>query len=46
MEGYNNPSSEKDQYYFKALEPYPISTEIIPKTSYHATFIVDEYEPD
>ncbi len=31
---------------FKELEPYPISTEIIPKTSYHATFIVDEYEPD
>ncbi|MFX0185674.1 MAG: hypothetical protein ACFE95_21525 [Candidatus Hodarchaeota archaeon] len=31
---------------FKELEPYPISTEIIPKTSYHATFVVDEYGPD
>lgn len=31
---------------FKALEPYPISTETIPKTSYYATFIIDEYGPD
>ncbi|MFX1517094.1 MAG: hypothetical protein ACFFC6_12400 [Promethearchaeota archaeon] len=31
---------------FKALEPYPISTEIIPKTSYVATFRVGEYGPD
>jgi len=31
---------------FKELEPYPISTEIIPKTSYHAIFRVDEYGSD
>jgi hypothetical protein len=31
---------------FKELEPYPISTEIIPKTSYRATFSVDEYGSD
>ncbi|MFX0084366.1 MAG: hypothetical protein ACFFAU_01730 [Candidatus Hodarchaeota archaeon] len=31
---------------FTELKPYPISTETIPKTSYHATFIVDEYGPD
>jgi hypothetical protein len=31
---------------FKELEPYPISTEIIPKVSYRATFTVDEYGPD
>ncbi|MFX0016745.1 MAG: hypothetical protein ACFFB2_18835 [Promethearchaeota archaeon] len=31
---------------FKELEPYPISTEIIPKASYFATFNVDEYESD
>ncbi|MHA1966513.1 MAG: hypothetical protein ACW964_01800 [Candidatus Hodarchaeales archaeon] len=30
----------------KVLEPYPISTEIIPKSSYHATFLVNEYGPD
>ncbi len=36
------------EYYakFKELKPYPISTEIIPKTSYHATFIVGEYGTD
>ncbi|MFQ5978105.1 MAG: hypothetical protein ACE5OZ_08255 [Candidatus Heimdallarchaeota archaeon] len=31
---------------FKVLEPYPISTEIIPKSSYHASFIISEYGPD
>ncbi len=31
---------------FKVLEPYPISTEIIPKSSYLATFIISEYGPD
>ncbi|UCE12408.1 MAG: hypothetical protein JSV04_09435 [Candidatus Heimdallarchaeota archaeon] len=31
---------------FKELEPYPISTEIIPKASYYATFIVNEYGSD
>ncbi|MFX0152023.1 MAG: hypothetical protein ACFFAJ_14635 [Candidatus Hodarchaeota archaeon] len=31
---------------FKELEPYPISTETIPKTSYRATFSVEEYGPD
>ncbi len=31
---------------FKVLEPYPISTEIIPKSSYNATFIFGEYGPD
>ena len=31
---------------FKTLEPYPISTETIPKASYCATFRVDEYGPD
>ncbi|MFX0210730.1 MAG: hypothetical protein ACFFDT_32425 [Candidatus Hodarchaeota archaeon] len=31
---------------FKELEPYPISTETIPKSSYRATFSVDEYGPD
>jgi hypothetical protein len=31
---------------FKVLEPYPISTEIIPESSYHATFRVAEYGPD
>ena len=31
---------------FKELEPYPISTEIIPKNTYCATFIVDEYGSD
>jgi hypothetical protein len=31
---------------FKELKPYPISTETIPKTSYRATFSVDEYGPD
>lgn len=31
---------------FKELEPYPISTEIILKTSYNATFIVAEYGSD
>ena len=30
----------------KTLEPYPISTETIPKTSYNATFKVAEYGPD
>lgn len=36
------------EYYvqFKELKPYPISTEVIPKTSYHATFIAGEYGPD
>ncbi|MFX0123604.1 MAG: hypothetical protein ACFFAE_08165 [Candidatus Hodarchaeota archaeon] len=35
-------------YYVKfiELEPYPISTEIIPKTSYRATFSVNEYGSD
>jgi hypothetical protein len=35
-------------YYVKfiELEPYPISTEIIQKSSYHATFKVGEYGPD
>jgi len=31
---------------YKELEPYPISTEIISKPSYHATFSVHEYGPD
>jgi hypothetical protein len=31
---------------FKELKPYPVSTENIPKTSYRATFKVDEYGPD
>lgn len=31
---------------FVKLEPYPTSTVVIPKTSYHATFIVGEYRSD
>ncbi len=31
---------------FKELDPYPISTEVIQKGSYVATFIVNEYGPD
>lgn len=31
---------------FKELEPYPISTETIPKSSYYAIFSVKEYGPD